>query len=318
MPETKHFVYPPTGVEHYGEVIDTKEGFDVIECETCGFKHVIPIPTPDELEKLYKEEFYSTEKPKYLERHREDQKWWNLVYQDRYDVFEENIPNECRSILDIGSGPGFFLLEGKKRGWKTLGIEPSKQAVENSKSLGLDIIEDLFSPSLANESGKFDVVHMNNVLEHIPDPRSILKAIYNLIKHGGLLCVSVPNDYNPFQQVLREVCNYEPYWVAPPEHINYFNVESLERLFKKMGFEVILKEATFPIDLFLLMGDNYIGDDLTGRACHEKRKHFELALKKGKHNKLKRDLYGHFADLGVGRELTIYGRKPLQECGYNE
>ena len=36
MPEMKHFVYPPTGVEHHGEVIDTKEGFDVIECKTLA------------------------------------------------------------------------------------------------------------------------------------------------------------------------------------------------------------------------------------------------------------------------------------------
>ena len=35
MSETKHFFYQPTGVEHYGEVIDSKEGFDVIECAAC-------------------------------------------------------------------------------------------------------------------------------------------------------------------------------------------------------------------------------------------------------------------------------------------
>ncbi|GAI77011.1 unnamed protein product, partial [marine sediment metagenome] len=62
MSEIKHFIYPPTGAEHHGEAIDSKDGYDVIECEACGFKHVIPIPTPEELDKLYKEEFYSTEK----------------------------------------------------------------------------------------------------------------------------------------------------------------------------------------------------------------------------------------------------------------
>ena len=72
------------------------------------------------------------------------------------------------SILDIGSGPGFFLLEGKRRGWKTLGIDPSKQAVEHARNMGVEIIEGLFSPSLVDKLDKFDVVHMNNVLEHIP------------------------------------------------------------------------------------------------------------------------------------------------------
>jgi len=318
MSETKHFVYPPTGVEHHGEVIDSKEGFDVIECETCGFKHIIPIPTPEELEKLYKEKFYSTEKPRYLERHLQDLEWWNLVYSDRYDIFEENIHYNRRSILDIGSGPGFFLLEGKRRGWKTLGIDPSKQAVEHARNMGVEIIEGLFSPSLVDKLDKFDVVHMNNVLEHIPDPISMLKIIYDILKPGGLLCISVPNDYNPFQHVLREVHNYDPYWVAPPEHINYFNPESLGKLFKKIGFEVILKEATFPIDIFLLMGDNYAGDDALGRLCHEKRMLFELSFKKSKYNILKRELYKAFAALGIGREITIYGRKSIGKDNYYE
>ena len=36
MSETKHYVYPQTGAEHYGEVIDSKGSFDVIECKICG------------------------------------------------------------------------------------------------------------------------------------------------------------------------------------------------------------------------------------------------------------------------------------------
>lgn len=41
MSKVKRFIYPPTDVEHYGEAIDSKGGFNVIECETCGFKDVI-------------------------------------------------------------------------------------------------------------------------------------------------------------------------------------------------------------------------------------------------------------------------------------
>ena len=66
MFEIKHFIYTPTGMEQHGEVIDSKNGFDVIEYKTCGFKHIIPIPTSEEIDKLHKEEFYSTEKVTYL------------------------------------------------------------------------------------------------------------------------------------------------------------------------------------------------------------------------------------------------------------
>ncbi len=52
MSEIKHFIYPPTGVEHYSEAIDPKDRFDVIECKVCEFKHTIPISTQGELGKL--------------------------------------------------------------------------------------------------------------------------------------------------------------------------------------------------------------------------------------------------------------------------
>jgi len=294
---------------HYGQVLDTKNGFDVIECESCGFKHIIPIPTKEELKNIYRNKYYTKEKPLYLERACQDLEWWNLTYSDRYDTFEENLSNNRRSILDIGSGPGFFLLYGKKRGWNVLGVEPSKQAAEHAKSLGLKIIEEFMDHSLASKLDKFDVVHMSEVLEHIPDPIDTLKIAYDLLKPNGLLCVSVPNDYNPFQQILREVYEYKSWWVAPPHHINYFDFESLEKLLEKIGFKIILKEATFPIDIFLLMGDNYVGNDVLGRKCHKKREQFELSLNKGKYNDLKRRLYRCFAEMGIGREILIIGKK---------
>jgi len=294
---------------HRGQILDSKNGFDVIECEVCEFKHIIPIPTKQELKNIYRDEYYTREKPFYLKRTYEDLEWWNLIYADRYDTFEKNLPSDRRSILDIGTGPGFFLLYGKKRGWSVLGIEPSKQAAEHAKSLGIKVIEEFMDCSLANKLDKFDVIHMSEVLEHVPDPTEMIKITHDLLKPGGLLCVSAPNDYNPFQKVLREICRYKPWWVAPPYHINYFDFESLEKLVKKNGFKIILKEATFPIDIFLLMGDNYVGNDSLGRRCHKKRKQFELLLSKGKYNNLRRRLYRCFAQIGIGRQVIITGEK---------
>src|SRR6266545_3697491 len=128
--------------DHAGLVLDYANEFSVIECESCGFKHIVPIPTKDELAKIYRQDYYSREKPMYLERVTEDLEWWNIVYSERYDTFEENLPGQRRRILDVGSGPGFFLLHGKSRGWQPLGIEPSVQAAAHARGLGLEIVED--------------------------------------------------------------------------------------------------------------------------------------------------------------------------------
>jgi len=232
-----------------------------------------------------------------------------LIYSERYDTFEEQLPRDRRRILDVGSGPGYFLLHGKRRGWQTLGIEPSKQAVAHSHALGLDIINDFLNDQTAKQLGKFDVVHMSEVLEHVPDPADMLHIANKILTPGGLLCAVVPNDYNPFQYALRTTCNYEPWWISTPHHINYFKFETLNRLFIKNGFGVILRESTFPIDMFLLMGDKYVGNDTIGRQCHNKRKTLEQNLTAAGLSKVKRQLYQKFAEIGIGRELLVWGRK---------
>jgi SAM-dependent methyltransferase len=294
---------------HRGLVLDSVNGFDVIECETCRFKHIVPIPTQEELTLTYSQDYYTKEKPLYLERHQEDLDWWNLVYSERYDTFEQLLPSTRRRILDVGSGPGFFMLHGKQRGWDTVGIEPSAKAVEHSRELGLNIIEDFLTDQTAKNLGTFDIIHMSEVLEHIPDPFIMLQLVNDILSPGGLLCVVVPNDYNPFQEAVRKVYGRKPWWVAPPHHINYFNFESIARLFEKTGFNLKLQEATFPIDMFLLMGENYVGNDSKGRQCHEKRKLFEKNLVLAGLDNKKREFYQAFAKSEIGREIIAIGIK---------
>jgi len=295
--------------KHFGAVLDNREGFDVIECEACGFRHIIPVPGPDKLQEVYRQQYYLTEKPHYFERYREDLDWWNFTYSERYKRFEEFLAPPRRRILDVGSGPGFFLLHGKERGWETVGIEPSKQAARHSKELGLEIFEQFLSEELAGTLGQFDVVHLSQVLEHIPDPVKMLAICQKLLLPGGILCTVVPNDYNPFQLALREACGFDPWWVAPPHHINYFSLDSLSQLLVKAGFEIAHHTTTFPIDMFLLMGDNYVGNDLLGRECHRKRMNFERNLAKAGKDELRAKLYSALSDLAIGREIVLTARK---------
>lgn len=294
---------------HFGEVVDSLDEFDVIDCSICGFKHVVPMPSPQDLLKIYKEEYYCKDKPLFLDNVRRDFEWSNISYRERYDTFEEQFQPGLYSVLDVGSGPGYFLLFGKERGWQTLGIEPSKQAAAYSRSLGLEIIEGFFPETMADFTGFFDVVHMAHVLEHVPDPKKMLQVSYKLLKPGGLICIIVPNDYNPLQKAFVSISDHHSWWVSPVHHINYFDFTSIKQLLESCGYEVFLSEATFPIDMFLLMGDNYLNEDSIGKKCHMKRKMFEESLIKAGLSKLKRQLYASFAECGLGRGCILYARK---------
>lgn len=294
---------------HRGSIIDSVKDFDVIECDSCGFKHIVPIPSPDELINIYKDEYYSKEKPLYIEQYTEDLEWWNLVYSKRYDVFESQLSSDRRSILDIGSGPGYFLLHGKNRGWTVKGIEPSSKAAEHSRTLGLDIINSCLSEETASELGCYDVVNLSEVLEHIPEPGKFLPIVTRLLKPGGILLVMVPNEYNPLQSAIRNVLQKNPWWVAPPHHLNYFDIDSLKKLIEKSGCLVFDYETTFPMEMFILMGDDYVGNDVLGRKCHGKRKTFESSLAKAGMSEWNRDFYKCFAKAGVGRDIVMYAKK---------
>lgn len=294
---------------HSGPVVASANGFDVIDCQIHGFKHIIPIPTTEELNEAYKHEYYSSEKPLYLERHREDLEWWNTVYTERYETFEAHLPSSRRRLLDIGSGPGFFLLNGKERGWDVRGIEPSVQACAHSRGLGLDVTNEFLSEANAASFGQFDAINMSEVLEHIPDPEGLLKLAHGMLADDGLICIAVPNDFNELQKAAVGQKELPSWWVAPPHHINYFDHASLAALVERCGYEVVCQEATFPIEMFLLMGDLYIGNDSLGRACHGRRKAFEISLQRAGLGPLKRQLYQKLAELGIGREVVLFGRK---------
>jgi len=201
---------------HAGPVLASVKGFDVIDCQLCGFKHIIAIPTEDELEQTYRHDYYNREKPLYIQRYQEDIDWWNMVYTRCYEILERHLPEWQRLMLDIGSGPGLFLLNGQIRGWEVKGIEPSSQALEHSRRLQLDIVQGFFSQNTASGLGTFDAINMSLVLEHIPNPMELLKLAHQQLNHNGMVCIIVPNDFNPFQIVLRDHLGFNPWWVAPP------------------------------------------------------------------------------------------------------
>ena len=263
------------------------------------------------LETFYKEHFYDKQKPDYFEKQKEDLDWWNLVYSERYQRFEKFLESGGRRILDVGCGPGFFIKLGKELGWDTHGIEPSPKIANQARSLGLEIINADFNEDTTSNIGQFDVIHMQGVMEHLADPKKIIELCFKLLKPGGIFCTVVANDYNPLQNILRKGFDYLSWWFVPPEHINYFTISSIRDIATTNGFQELNITTTFPIEFFLLMGDNYIGNDSIGRLCHTKRKNFEFAFKKSEMWDLKKQIYENFSKLNLGRDIDATFIKPI-------
>ena len=293
-------------LQHQGETVGEVGDSTVLDCKKCGFTHVVPLPSDGELEKFYEKDFYDTEKPDYFKFVEEDIAWWMATYDHYYDLLEKHTAG--RRILDIGSGPGYFLDAGVTRGWDVLGFEPSTAAAQYSARRGIAVVNDVFSLEKAASFGLFDVVMMNLVLEHVPNPTRFIEEAKQMLTPGGLLCVIVPNDYNPLQKLLVERHGFNPWWVVPKHHLNYFTIESLKRLLKHHSLAPVETETSYPMEFFLLSGRNYVGDPEVGRACHKERKAFETALFAG-NKALLQNLYHSWAKEGIGREVVLIARK---------
>ncbi len=291
---------------HPGTTLDEKEGMRVIDCSACGFAHVMPLPIAEDIQRFYEKDFYDTEMPDYFKYAEEDMAWWMATYDHYYDLLEAH--TKGRHLLDIGSGPGYFLDAGKKRGWKVLGFEPSSSAARYSAKRGLTIINDMFSLEKAAAYGPFDAVMISLVFEHVPDPIRLIEEVKRVLAPDGLLCIIAPNDYNPLQKLLVEKHGFKPWWLALKHHLNYFTVESLTELLRTHGFVPVEVETSYPMEFFLLSGRNYVANPEVGRACHKERMALEMALFAG-NKALLCDMYRSWAKEGIGREAVLIVRK---------
>ena len=293
---------------HGGQFISHANAHDVIACDTCGFAHAIPLPTPQSLEREYAEAYYSEAKPTYLQDAGKDQAWAQLFQDDRLDAIERALG--CKgTLIEIGSGPGFFLERAVARGWTAIGVEPSIQAAEFSEKRGLTVRNCTFSNAVADGLLATDVIAATNVLEHIPNPIETLEMAASLLKPGGVMCITVPNDFSPLQLAAQHGKGQREWWLAPPHHLNYFDFSSLEALLRRVGLSPLERLTSFPMEAFLLMGEDYVGQPDAGPVCHRRRMSFDLAFEAAGMRDARRAFYAALASAGIGREATIIAVK---------
>ena len=166
-----------------------------------------------------------------------------------------------------------------------------------------------YKESIKNTIVTKEVYVMNNVLEHLRDPISIIKKIKKILKKNGILFIEVPNDFNAFQTTGR-IANKikKQWWVSPPAHLNYFSHDTLENFLNKNNFSVVKRESSFPFEIFLLFGDNYVTDRTLGKECHKKRIKFEQNFLKTKNEKFLDKFYEKLAEINLGRTAIIYAK----------
>lgn len=148
-------------------------------------------------------------------------------------------------LLDVGAGFGWFVEEARALGIAACGAEPDEAVAAIALERGLDYRVGYF-PDVVRADERFDLVTFNDVLEHIPDVRGVLRALHGVLVPGGRVAVNIPNArglaYRAACALARARISgpYDRLWQRdlPSPHQHYFTPSALARLLEDSGFDV--------------------------------------------------------------------------------
>ncbi len=282
-----------------------------LRAHRLGYRQVWPRPSPSDLREFYARSFYDEASPAYLEKGERERAYWDATWSLRRELMEEALPPDRRRLLDIGASGGQLLDHFRRHGWEVHGVEPSHSAVEWARHRhGLELFCGELLDYLPDPASRFDAIHCAQVLEHVLDPEACVSRIAELLAPGGVAFIEVPNDFNAFQEAAREALDKDAWWVVPKLHLNYFDADSLSALLDEHGLTPEDRLASFPMEIFLLMGEDYVGHPDVGSACHAKRMRFERTLFERDRSETLRSFYRALGHASLGRTCGVLARRP--------
>ena len=221
---------PVCGSENRNAIMQ-RFGRCVVQCQDCEIAYMDSFPADPE--DVYSHEGYNdTQETNYL--HNVDYRRKRFALE-RLNIIRRHMSKSPATtrILDVGCGTGWFLEVALQEGFAVSGLELGREiAAATSKRLKIKVFTETIQQMAPTE--KFDVITLFDVLEHVPDPQSVLRAVKDHLHPGGIALLFCPNLDSVGLSILRERSSL----VMPAEHLFYFTPKSLRRLIEQTPLEV--------------------------------------------------------------------------------
>jgi len=228
------------------------ENFVLSKCRGCGFTYTADPPEEKDIAKFYLSEDYIshsdkkqslTDRAYHLAR--------NYMLRKKYNLVCKMSGRETGTLVDIGSGTGYFAGYMKKNGWNVTGVELSDQARQYSISrFSLTAVSPHEVASI--NDGTADCITLWHVLEHLYDPVMWLKEIKRILKDDGKCIIALPN----IKSADAEWFGNEWAGFDVPRHLWHFSSETLPSFINRHGF-ICVKVIPMPLDIYYISTLSY-------------------------------------------------------------
>ncbi|MGD8472700.1 MAG: class I SAM-dependent methyltransferase [Anaerolineae bacterium] len=235
-------------------VMFRKDSVDFLQCRECGLEWVHPLPDMEKMRELYSSpKYYNTDNISqfgYSEYVRNKHLYVNL-FNRRLDELLLYTDGKRGLLLDVGCATGTLLELARLRGWDVMGVDVSEYAT----GIAHDYYNlDVFTGELAEAGyvdGQFDVVVMDDLIEHVADPAALVREGRRILKPGGLLTLNTPNRAGLWHLLMGQ----RWFHYRQMEHTFFFSPAVMTDLLDRHGFDVLeIHSSSKIIDLNYAFG----------------------------------------------------------------
>ena len=196
---------------------------EVAFCPDCSLVQILETVSPDVLfADAYP--YYSSFSPALMEHSRK-----NVLAR----LEERNLGSDSL-VIELASNDGYLLRNYVEKGIPVLGIDPADGPAAAARKVGVKTMCGFFTEQLASDlaeaRGKADIIHANNVLAHVADTNGFVAGIATILKPTGVAVIEMP-----YLLPLIEQAEFDTIY---HEHLCYFSLTALDKLFRRHGLFV--------------------------------------------------------------------------------
>ena len=153
------------------------------------------------------------------------------------------VPSTAKRVLSVGCAAGKTEEVLIKKGIEVVGVELNPKAARIARQRGLTILEGDVSEIDVNMDGEsYDCIIYADILEHLPDPVSVLKRHIEYLKPGGTVYVSVPNfrHYSVLWELfVRGHVRYKGAGILDRTHVRITTGKMVQAWFESAGIDLV-------------------------------------------------------------------------------